>query len=249
METNIVYIVSKLQYYFLINQFIFNHLLDFFHLILTMLKINNFQFNPPFVLLANGKYPNHPNPLKILHSSNTIICTDGSAKSLRQNGMVPQVIIGDLDSLNIDENSFDGLLIRDSNQNNTDLEKALDWSIEYGIEKMSILGATGLREDHSIANLFIFAEYYSKLNLTMVTNHFTITCHTGNKIFDSYRGQTVSLFVVNPNTIITTQHLKYPMKDRCLLPSSKAISNESLNSKFSIESNKPVLVFRSHDLL
>ena len=214
-----------------------------------MLKINNFQFNPPFVLMANGKYPKHTKPLKILNSANTVICTDGSANSLLQNEMVPQVIIGDLDSLNIDEKSFDGLLIQDSNQNNTDLEKALNWSIKYGIEEMSILGATGLREDHSIANLFIFAEYYSKLDLTMVTNHFTITCHTGNKIFDSNRGQTVSLFVVNPNTIITTGHLKYPMKNRCLRPSSKAISNESLHSKFSINSTKPVLVFRSHDLL
>jgi len=199
--------------------------------------------------MANGKCPKHTNPLKILNSANTVICTDGSANSLLQNEMVPQVIIGDLDSLNIDEKSFDGLLIQDSNQNNTDLEKALNWSIKYGIEEMSILGATGLREDHSIANLFIFAEYYSKLNLTMVTNHFTITCHMGNKIFDSKMGQTVSLFVAKPNTIITTRHLKYPIKDRCLLPSSKAISNESLKSIFSVESNKPVLVFRSHDTL
>ena len=207
------------------------------------------QFKAPFVLLVNGEYPTHTVPLKILHSAKTIICTDGSANTLMQNRIQPHIIIGDMDSLKITEESFDGLLIHDPNQESTDLEKSLDCSIKKKINDLTILGATGLREDHSLANLFIVAEYHSKLNLKMITNHFIITCHTGSKEFDSNPGQTVSLFTVKPDTIVTTQHLNYPLKKTVLSPSCRAISNESLNSLFTVESDKPILVFRNHNKL
>lgn len=220
-----------------------------FHLISASNQPMEYQLNPPFVLLVNGEFPTDPVPLKILHSAKTIICTDGSADSLIHAGMNPQVIIGDLDSLKISKKSFEGILIHNPNQNSTDFEKTLEWIIENEIDDLNILGATGLREDHSLANLFIMADYISKLNLRMVTNYFTVTCHIGNREFDSEAGQTISLFVVKSETMVTTHNLKYTLKKTVLDPSCRAISNESHKSTFSVESDKPVLVFRSHNKL
>lgn len=208
---------------------------------------NNFQ--TPIVLLVNGEFPVHPAPIEILKSAETIICTDGSANTLIQFGIDPQVIIGDLDSLKIDKNSFNGLLIHDSNQYNTDFEKALDWALKNHIKNLNILGSTGLREDHSLANYFIFSEYSSKMNLKLITNHFTITCHEGIRVFKSKPGLIVSIFTILPNTVVSTNFLKYPMKNSVLNPSCRAISNESINSQFQVKSSKPILVFHSHDLL
>ena len=207
------------------------------------------HFKTPIVILVNGEFPDHPAPLEILKSAETIICTDGSANTLIQFGIDPQIIIGDLDSLKIDKNSFNGLLIHDSNQNNTDFEKALDWALKNYVSDLNILGSTGLREDHTLANYFIFSEYSSKMNLKLISNHFTITCHEGIRVYDSKPGLIVSIFAIFPETVVSTQFLKYPLINSVLNPSSRAISNESVNSQFQVESSKPILVFHSHDIL
>ena len=206
----------------------------------------NHELKSPTVLLVNGEYPTHPAPLEILKSANTIICTDGSANLLEQYNQKSQVIIGDMDSINIDKNSFEGLLIQRPEQNTTDIEKALIWSIENDINDLTILGATGLREDHSLGNYFIFCEYSIKLNLTMVTNHFTLSSHKGLKKFDSKKGQIVSIFSTNQNTLVSSTALKHPLHNYILNPSSRAICNESMDDFFSLETNKQIIVFRGH---
>ena len=78
----------------------------------------------PFTILANGEFPNHK----------TIICTDGSANTLTDKGIYPSVIIGDMDSVQIDNKAFSGQFIKDSNQENTDLEKAFEWCIKNNVK-------------------------------------------------------------------------------------------------------------------
>ena len=68
--------------------------------------MENTTLMKPYTILANGQFPVHPFPLDILHNSQTIICTDGSANSLIDKGINPNVIIGDMDSLLIDIDSI-----------------------------------------------------------------------------------------------------------------------------------------------
>ena len=158
---------------------------------------------------------------------------------------MPHIIIGDLDSMD-SQIEFKGLIVHDTNQYNTDLEKSLDWAILNNVKKLTILGATGLREDMTLANHYILFDYYDKIELKMVTDHQTITCHTGKKLFNSTPGSNVSLFVKNFNTVVSTKELKYPINSSELDPSSKAISNQSLAKQFEVNSSGPILVFRNH---
>ena len=202
-------------------------------------------FKSPVIILANGLFPSSSTPLEILENAGTVICTDGAINELESLGLMPHIIIGDLDSM--DSNiEFKGLIVHDTNQSNTDLEKSLDWAIANNIKKLTILGATGLREDMTIANHYILFDYYDKLKLKMVSDYQTVTCHTGKKIFNSTIGTNVSLFVKNFNTIISTRELKYPINNSKLDPSSRAISNQSLAKKFEVNSSGPTLVFRNH---
>jgi len=91
------------------------------------------SFKSPVVILANGAFPTHPIPLEILADAGTVICTDGSANTLDKLNLIPHVIIGDLDSID-PNNEFHGLEIHDPNQEKTDLEKALDWVAMNGID-------------------------------------------------------------------------------------------------------------------
>jgi len=208
--------------------------------------MENTTLMKPYTILANGQFPVHPFPLDILHNSQTIICTDGSANSLIDKGINPNVIIGDMDSLLIDNKIFSGQLIKDSDQENTDLEKAFEWSIKNKISTINVLGASQEREDHSFGNLYLLSKYCDLLNLTYVTDYFSITCHQGNRIFSSFKNQIVSILPVKHIQHISTENLKYNLSDEELPISSRGISNQSLNDNFTINSSGKIWVFRSH---
>ena len=202
------------------------------------------SFKAPITVLANGAFPTHHIPLDILKKSGTIICTDGSANNLLSLDLEPHVIIGDMDSINNYE--FKGLKVPDLNQDNTDLEKALDWVVINRIQDVTLLGATGLREDLTMANHYILFDYLEKLNIVMITNHFTVTCHRGPRSFDSFPGETVSLFPQRFGTVVSTTALKYPLNKFVLDPSASGVSNQSLGATFSVDTSNPILVYRGH---
>ena len=109
----------------------------------------------PVVILANGDFPSHEVPLGKLQDANTIICCDGSANILVKNKMEPQYILGDMDSIDDTlKNKYRDLIIKLPGQDENDLRKAIVWAEKNGAEKAAILGATGKRDDHSLANIF-----------------------------------------------------------------------------------------------
>ncbi len=208
--------------------------------------MENTKLLKPFTIVANGQFPNHPLPLQILYESKTIICTDGSANLLIDKGINPNVIIGDMDSLLIDNKAFSGQFIKDSNQENTDLEKAFEWCIKNNVNTINVLGASQQREDHSITNLYLLSTYCDAINLTYVTDYFSITCHEGNRIFSSFKNQIVSILPVKHIQDISTENLKYNLSDEELPISSRGISNQSISDNFTINSSGKIWVFRSH---
>lgn len=59
----------------------------------------NEQYTPEAVILANGEYPTHPLPLRMLEEAKFVVCCDGAANEYISRGHTPDVIIGDGDSL------------------------------------------------------------------------------------------------------------------------------------------------------
>ena len=169
----------------------------------------------PYIILANGQYPSHPAALNMLHTAGTIICTDGSANKILENGLAPNVIIGDMDSSTIDQDSFKGLYVKISDQDNTDLDKALEWCKFNSLSPLTVLGASQLREDHTIGNLMLLANYSDELDINFVTDYFTITCHHGKRSFTSFKKQLVSMFLsisfVETNQYIGNESFRFSL--------------------------------------
>jgi len=204
------------------------------------------HLNKPYIILANGQYPSHPAPLNKLRNAGTIICTDGSANKILENGLNANVIIGDMDSSTIDQNSFKGLYVKISDQDNTDLDKALEWCKFNSLSPLTVLGTSQLREDHTIGNLMLLANYSDVLNINFVTDYFTITCHQGKRSFTSFKQQLVSILPVEYIQSITTEGLGFPLIDEPFPLSSRGISNRATGSQFIITSSGKIWVFRSH---
>jgi len=207
---------------------------------------NKQYYNKPFIILVNGQYPSHPAALNKLHTAGTIICTDGSANKLLENGLTPNVIIGDMDSTTVGQDSFKGLYVKISDQDNTDLDKAFEWCKLNSLSRLTVLGASQLREDHTIGNLMLLANYSDELDINFVTDYFTITCHQGKRSFTSFKQQLVSLLPVEDIQSITTEGLEFPLIDEPYPLSSRGISNRATGHQFIITSSGKIWVFRSH---
>jgi thiamine pyrophosphokinase len=200
----------------------------------------------PVIILANGNFPSHEVPLGKLQDANTIICCDGSANILVKNKMEPQYILGDMDSIDDTlKNKYRDRIIDLPGQDENDLRKAIVWAEKNGAEKASILGATGKRDDHSLANIFTLLQYPSQLEMIIYTDHGIFSVAENEKTFDSFTGQQISLFATDQSIEVTSNNLKYNMINNVLTSLYCGSLNESINDSFTLTlSHGQILVYQ-----
>ena len=188
------------------------------------------------IILANGEKPSHPTPLSVLKKAEKIICCDGAITFLEEQNLIPHILIGDCDSISSEQKEKYGtLILKDDNDDYNDLQKALKYCIANQWEQVVILGASGLRDDHFLANIGILMHYADKLSLSMVTNHGVFTPILQTTDFKSYAGQQISVFSFSPDTRITYHGLKYPVHKQKFKELWEGSLNEAVGERFTVE--------------
>ena len=195
-------------------------------------------------VILNGQMPTDHTIINQITNSDYIIAVDGSANKLFDLEIVPDVIIGDLDSLQNIKNK-DIELVETPDQNKTDFRKTLEWCIEKNILNISIFGISGESEDHFLGNYYTLSDFGEKISWKAFTDFSVISPCVGNKKFDSFKGQKVSLFCMKGSSTVNSKNLEYPLQSYPLKPSDDAIRNLSLEDHFTIESTTTILVFQS----
>jgi thiamine pyrophosphokinase len=200
--------------------------------------MNYLESESYIVVVADGDFPQNEIPLNYLKNAAKIICCDGSAGSLVNSGIQPDAIVGDMDSLS-DElaNRFADRLFVDEDQDTNDLTKAVNWCIESHYNDIVIVGATGKREDHTIGNISLLAEYVKKVSVIMVTDTGIFLPFLKSATIQSFPCQQVSIFSIDPETEITSAGLKYPLNRTKLKNWWFATLNESLGEYFNLYFN------------
>ena len=189
----------------------------------------------PIVIIANGEYPNHHIPLNVLINAKKIIACDGAVNLLDKNKIKPNFIIGDLDSIsNKLKVKYKKNIISIPSQKNNDFSKALNFAIKNKYNKISILGASGLRDDHGIGNFFRLFEYSSSISLKMYTNYGIFHFINKKTQFPSFKGQQISIFAIDKTIKISSNKLKYNLKGLMLSSLFSGTLNESISDNFSI---------------
>ncbi len=209
------------------------------------------------IILAKGLFPTKRFLLTLLSEADRVVCCDGAFKNYfnwwkeAECGKARQVaVVGDGDSLDtavLDEARRAGLdVVRKvvSEQESNDLSKALHYAVSQAREKpdgrglwVDILGATGLREDHTLGNISLLAYYateFPNIELRMVTDYGIFRPVLGRRSFDSYRGEQVSIFSLTPNVAVSVNGLRYPIENRCLNWLWEGTLNESLGDRFEV---------------
>lgn len=193
-----------------------------------------------FVIMAAGDFPVHPEPLKRLHSADVLIACDSAAGTLVRRNIKIDYVVGDMDSL---ESEYRELLkeklVHIREQDTNDLQKAFRFAVGMASpeDRISILGAAGKREDHTIANISLltdFAEIRPDIKIFTDTGVFFPVLRAGT--FPSYPGQAISLFNPSARRIcLTSKGLEYPLDHLELSKWWTASLNRAAGTSFSLE--------------
>nr|MCR5193432.1 thiamine diphosphokinase [Bacteroidales bacterium] len=216
--------------------------------------------------LANGPFPKRREALMAIKQSNLLICCDGAYMRLIESDIfanakqIPEVhVVGDGDSLSSalrDDPPFATTFAPwSSDQECNDLTKAVLYSIKLGVGRIVILGATGLREDHTLGNISLLAHYSTMktlegnpLEVRMYSDHGYFTPLHATATLSSFPRQQVSLFSLTPGLPVSVEGLRYPIERRVFSQLWEATLNESIGTSFKVilHGEGSVLVFQTH---
>lgn len=201
------------------------------------------------VIIANGRFPKSNRVLEILHRAEYIICCDGAIKKLDSHNISPDIVIGDMDSVSSTLlKKYKDKILQVFEQDTNDLSKSFRYAIDQGFDKITILGATGKREDHTLGNISLLYSYNRIIPTQIISDYGIWSSCKETTPFDSYPGQQVSIFSNRADTKVYSENLKYPLNGMLLDELWKGTLNESLGSSFKIIFEKgEIIVFQSFE--
>lgn len=198
---------------------------------------------PETIILADGDFPSCPLALKWLGQCPYVVCCDGAANAYIRSGRIPDAIVGDGDSLLPEVKvRYASLIHSESEQDTNDLSKAFRFCLSQGRRNITIMGATGKREDHTIGNISLLADYMEQAEVKMVTDYGVFIPVKEDSVFCSYPGQQVSIFNMG-STELSAEGLAYPLS--AFTNWWQGTLNEALSDCFTIHTNGKILVFRT----
>jgi len=210
------------------------------------------------LIIANSILPAAAILEECCNRADVILCADGGANRARERGIVPDFIVGDLDSILPETRAAfaPAQFIHRPSQDATDLEKTLQFAVEQKIQQVLLLGVTGLRFDHQIGNLNIAEKFCDRLGIEMhddfgVGVFLQTREREAHLRLAAFVGQQISLFAFRRAEGIVTAGLKYPLQDEALEWAVRdGLSNETIAEQVEIRLKKGALfVYRVRSLI
>ncbi len=208
------------------------------------------------LIFGNGSIHDYDIVKKYLCKDSIIICCDGGMRHALVLDIIPDFIIGDLDSAkgedidyfkrkNVEFFEFP------SEKDKTDMEIAVQFAINKGNSEIYLFGALGSRIDHSLANMHILKLCCDNGIKAFIVDEKNVITMTNSKIeINGNKGDIISLIPFTPSVEnVTTNGLYYKLENAVLYAeSSRGISNVMLENKASVDLSKGILfVIKSQD--
>lgn len=206
------------------------------------MKQNDLNFTPQAVILGNGDFPSHTIPTSLLEQTPFVVCCDGAANNFLDRGFVPDLIIGDGDSISDSyRHSYASILRINPDQETNDQTKAVEYLADKGFDKIAIVGATGRREDHTIGNISLLIEYMSRgIDARIYTDYGVFIAAEGDNEFICPPKTQISIFGFGTSGMCS-EGLAYPIRD--FTSWWQGTLNETQGDSFIIRCKGKYLVF------
>lgn len=187
------------------------------------------------IILVDGDYPTSSFCREML-SEFEVVCCDGAAATLLDNGMQPYAIVGDMDSLSQDlQDKYKDIVHKIPEQESNDMTKAFTWAKNKGFTDFTFMGLSGKREDHFIANialLYKYADENPKARIEAYAEYgkfYTLT--EGKHKLKVGVGRTVSIFDFKSSAKLWSQGLEYPLNALTLQSLNAGTLNKTLQEE------------------
>lgn len=204
------------------------------------------------LVLANGAYPKESTALSLIEAwaqapeDRHLVCCDGAVnKLLSLQSVLPNKVVGDLDSISPQLRSLLGdRLIQVKEQESNDLSKTMRYiHSTLGLRSIVLLGATGEREDHTLGNLSLLPSYaplVEELVLMTDTGYFRLI--TEASTMEVVPGSQISFFNFERSPI-SVRGVHWALEQHILPYLWSGTLNRANSSTIYIEAPNPILVF------
>ena len=167
-----------------------------------------------------------------------IVAVDAGFEHLAQQGVAPDVALGDFDSLGYVPRA-PKIIEHPVHKDKSDLELAFDYVGQSGCNQVEVYGALGRRLDHTLANLQIFARFAERgIGVEAIDANAALHVLVGPATFDLpvLESGVVSVFAACDKVLgVTERGLEYPLEDAVLTNrTSLGLSNELMGIPASV---------------
>ena len=176
-----------------------------------------------WVLLANGPLTVSPLIWQVISSAGRLVGVDGGSRHLHSLGVRPHLAVGDMDSIQgelLEEYRREGveMHLHPPKKDATDLELALELALARGASRISILGATGGRLDHTLGNLFLLSRCLpSGIPACIMDQDQCVHLTDQTLTLTGAIGDTLSLLPATPEASgVSLTGLEYPLSEATL---------------------------------
>ncbi len=165
------------------------------------------------LIIGNGRFDNIVKKIEY----DLIICADGGFNKAIENGIYPDIVIGDFDSIvKGNDFSFDDIfhnikVIENDDQDSTDIEKALIYCLDNKYLDVTVMGVTGLRNDHFLYNLYLLTYFFRKFSSLKIIDRLQVITATDFRIDFFEKMEYLSIFSLTRAMIGQSSGLLYPI--------------------------------------
>jgi len=176
------------------------------------------------IIIAGGSFA----PCIEIYENDYVICADGGYDSAKKYKIQVNLVMGDMDSVTEDTNEIAEKIEFPVRKDYTDSELAVRKAISMNPEEIVLLGFTGTRLDHSVANIFLLKLIHESGIAAYIADSYNRVYYYKDMFeIKNFCGSTVSLIPLTAEISgITTKGLDYPLNNETLLfGQTRGISN------------------------
>jgi thiamine pyrophosphokinase len=201
------------------------------------------------VIFVNGEIPDPVTVHRLVEEGELLVAADGGARHALALDLLPHVVIGDLDSLDPDDEvqlraANTHFLIHPVAKDGTDLELALTYAVEQDADPIVVVGALGGRLDQLLSNILLLTmPILEGRDVRLVHGLQTAFVIRDRAVLLGKPGDTVSLIPLGgPAHGVTTHGLVYPLTEGSLpFGLSLGVSNEMTGKRAEVSVRDGVL--------
>lgn len=201
------------------------------------------------IVFLNGELSDKSFYKGFIQPGDRIFCADGGSEHARSLGLVPELILGDIDSSSEKTvHYFESLgvpVMRLSPvKDETDTQALLRKLDCMPFREVLLAGALGGRIDHTIANIALLEKFNREDRVTaIVSPNERIEVISAKRILKRCKGATVSLLSIGKKSRVTLRGFEYPLADEIIeRGDSRGISNIVHSERATIEVHKGKLL-------